>query len=222
MRSPKPCWRSDAASWKPAWPAPTITTAPCAVRSGRYDAKRQGVEPAKCVIQPKLRFACQLERRNPLGERSEQRLAFEACHSLPDAAVNAGAEGHMAGGAAPNVESVRLVPTARIAVGRGEKQQHLFTVANPNAGHLDWSCGGAEEGLHRRLETQHFLEGAADQVGILAKYGPLLGVAGKAVQRVAEPVDRGVDAGGKKGAHQHARFVFRQFARIDGLKNLHA
>src|SRR2546423_445270 len=106
MRSPKPCWRSDAASWKPAWPAPTITTAPCAIRSGRYDAKRQGVEPAK--------------------------------------------------------------------------------------------------------------------VGILAKYGPLLGVAGKAVQRVAEPVDRGVDAGGKKGAHQHARFVFRQFARIDGLKNLHA
>src|SRR5689334_21731740 len=32
MPPSKPCWRSDAATWKPAWPAPTMTTGSCAIK----------------------------------------------------------------------------------------------------------------------------------------------------------------------------------------------
>src|ERR1700738_330317 len=151
MRSPKPCCRNEAASWKPAWPAPTIRTGPRAISSGRHDAKRQGVEPAQRVVPPELPLARQFERPHAPRKRAENRLAFEPGHRLPDAAMNAGAEGHVAGGAAPDVERIGLVPAARVAVGRGKKQEHLFAVAHSHAGDLDVFGCGAEEGLHRRL-----------------------------------------------------------------------
>src|ERR1700694_6240605 len=82
--------------------------------SSRHDAKRQGVEPAQRVVEPQLRFAGQLERRDAFGKRAEDRLAFEPRYRLPDTAMNAGAEGHVPGGAAPDVERIGPVPAARI------------------------------------------------------------------------------------------------------------
>src|SRR5450631_4704921 len=129
MRSAKPCCRNDAASWNPAWPAPTIKTVPCVIRSGGYDAQRQGVKPAQRVVQPPCRFARRFERRDAPGERAEHRLAFEPGQRLPDAAMNAGAEGHVPGRAAPDVELFRIFPAARVAVGGGEEQQDLLAIA---------------------------------------------------------------------------------------------
>src|SRR5204863_3768085 len=34
MRPSKPCWRNEAASWKPPCPAPTMTTVSCAISAG--------------------------------------------------------------------------------------------------------------------------------------------------------------------------------------------
>src|ERR1700733_12746139 len=104
MRSLKPCCRNDVASWKPAWPAPTIKTGPCIIRSGRHDAKRQGIEPAQGVVQPQFRLAGQLEQRHAPGKCGEDRLAFEPRHRLPDAAMNTSAEGHVPGRASPDIE----------------------------------------------------------------------------------------------------------------------
>src|SRR5450631_1343624 len=129
MRSAKPCCRNDAASWNPAWPAPTIRTVPCVIPSGGYDAQRQGVKPAQRVVQPPRRFARQFERRDAPGERPEDRLAFKPGHRLADAAMNTGAEGHVSGGAAPDVELLRIFPTARVTIGGGEEQQDLLTIA---------------------------------------------------------------------------------------------
>src|ERR1700676_5734242 len=100
----------------------------------RPGAQRGGVEPAQRVVEPQLRFAGQLERRYAFGKRAEDRLAFEPRYRLPDTAMNAGAEGHVPGGAAPDVERIGPAPAARIAVGGGEKQQHLFAAPEPHAG----------------------------------------------------------------------------------------
>src|SRR6202012_220740 len=187
MASLKPCCRNEAATWKPAWPAPTMTTDPCAIASGCHDAEWQGVEPAQGIVQPPRRLASQFDRRHAFGERAKNRLALQPRHRLSDAAVNAGAERHMSGRAAADIEAIGLVPAPRIAVGGSEEQQHLFAPAEPHAADVDRFGGGAEERLHRRLEAQYLLKGTADQVRVLAQDGPLLGIASKAIQRVAEP-----------------------------------
>src|SRR5438270_2649017 len=131
--------------------------------SGHSHAQRQAVEPAKRVVEAPPWLAGQLERGDAFGQRAKHRFAFEPRHRLADAAMDAGAESHVSGGAALDVEEVRLVPAAWIAVGGGKKQQYLFAVAKLDATDLDRLGRGPEEGLHRRLETQHFLESEPDQ-----------------------------------------------------------
>src|SRR6185312_183046 len=53
--------------------------------------------------------------------------------ACPHAAMDAGAKGHMPGGAALDVEFIRPLPAAGIAVGGGEEQEHLFALAEPHA-----------------------------------------------------------------------------------------
>src|ERR1700756_3814184 len=113
MRSENPCWRRDAATWKPAWPAPTIKTDFCVINSNRYDAKRQAVKAAQGVVQSPLRFAGQFKRRNVPQKRTQYRLGLQPRHGLPDATMNAGAKGHVSGRAAAHVEGVGLLPPAR-------------------------------------------------------------------------------------------------------------
>src|SRR5881227_257007 len=125
-------------------------------------------EAATRVVQPPLWLAGQLERGDAFGQRAKHRLAFEPCHRLADAAMDAGAESHVSGGAALDVEDLRLVPAAWIAVGGGKKQQHLFAVAKLYAADLDRLGSGPEEGLHWRLKTQYFFESESDQGRIFA------------------------------------------------------
>src|SRR5581483_6890634 len=215
MRSAKPCWRKEAATWKPAWPAPTIKTDFCVIGSNWYDTKRQSVKAAERVVQPALRFGRQFERFDVFCKRSQDRFCLQAGHRLPDAAMNAGAKRHMPGRAAVHIENIRPFPPARVAVGGRQKQQDLLAFAELNAADLDRSRGGAEESLDRRLEAQHLFEGIADQVRIVAQSLPLLAIARHAVERVAEAVDGGVNACRQERAHQHAGFVLREIAGID-------
>src|SRR6202011_1427737 len=107
-------------------------------------------------------------------------------------------EGHVPGGASSDLENIWPVPAPRVAVGGGEKQQHLLAVADPNAGDADRLRRGPEKRLHRRLEAQHLLKSAADQGRVFAKNAQMLGISDKTIECVAEPVDRGIDSGGKK------------------------
>src|SRR6202035_3917339 len=111
-------------------------------------------------------------------------------------------------------------PPARIAVGGGKEQQDFLAFAKFDAADLDGSGRGTEESLKWRLEAQHLLKGAADQVRIVAKSLPLLRVAREAIERVADPIDGSVDPCREERPHQHPGFVFRQLAGIDRLENL--
>jgi len=93
--------------------------------------------------------ADQFDRVDPAGEGREQCFGFEAGDVLPDALVQSYAEADVAGGIPGQVESVGVVPPARVAVRIPEEHQDLVSLGNADV--ADAYLGGrrAEEGLHR-------------------------------------------------------------------------
>src|SRR5579883_1681481 len=178
------------------------------MNSDWYDTKRQTVKAAQRIVQPPPRFGAQFKRRDTLQKCTQYRLRLESRHGLTDAAVNAGAEGHVSGRAAADVESVGPVPPARIAVGGSKKQQHLLSRSKLHTADLDGFGRGPEKRLHRRFETKDLLKRVANQVRIGTQRLPLLAIAREAIERVAEPVDGGVDARREERTHQHPGLVF--------------
>src|SRR5262249_43891423 len=178
-------------------PSPPVGREPSAgyLESGYNDTKGQGIEPAQRMIEPPLWFAGQFKGDDALGERAEQGFALEPRDRLANAAVNARAESHVPGRAAPHVELVRSLPATRVAIGCGQEQQHLLALAQLHSGDFDSFGRRAEESLHGRLETQNLFERQTDQRGVLAQGRPLLRMACETIQRVAEPIHRGIDSG---------------------------
>ena len=162
---------------------------PALMRSGRVSSPRSVLFSRRCGSPVSSNDATRL------ASAAEHRLAFEPRHRLPDAAMDAGAEGHVPGGAAPDVERIGPVPAARVAVGGGEKQHHLLAVAEParRRRRPPWSWSGRRSApAPRSAILPRRRRGSA--AGFSRSMRPLLGIARKAMQRIAEPIDRGVDA----------------------------
>ena len=85
-------------------------------RSGGLDAaRREGVEPVDEVVQERRTLA-HLEPFHPLGERVQDRVAFQSGEALPDARMHAVTERHMASVVAQDVKPLGLVPRPLVAV----------------------------------------------------------------------------------------------------------
>src|SRR5690348_15120426 len=110
---------------------------------------RQARQTTQRIVVAPLRFPDDCDRLGPLGKLGQDELALEPRDRLADATVNAAAERDMTGNAALDVEFVRLLPTPRVAVRRGEEQKHLLALADAHAADIDLARRRAEEGLHR-------------------------------------------------------------------------
>src|SRR5215469_420619 len=109
--------------------------------------------------------------------------------------MNASAEGNVTGGPAVDVEALRLVPAARIAVSGCEEKQDLRVLRYFNPADVDRAGGGAEERLDRRLPAQHLVEGRPYQRWPFAQRLPLRRVGGEREERVANADNCGVESG---------------------------
>src|SRR5207302_4115561 len=136
--------------WKsvplPAAPEQQITDH-CSL--SRYQLHWQAGKLSEAVAELALRFADDGDPLNPRGERRHEHLGLEARQHLADAQMNAGAEGNVTGGPAVDVEALRFVPAARIAVSGGQEQQYLRVLRDFDPADVDRAGGGAEERLDR-------------------------------------------------------------------------
>src|SRR5882757_10497104 len=207
-------------------PKPLIVSLPCVVpeptccryrvgSSGRHDLDRQAVEPAQRVVEEAPWLSGDLDFGDAPRQRRHHHLAFEAGNELADTHVDAGAVADMAGGAAGDVVSVGLIPAARIAVGGGEKHQHLLAFGDCGAAEFDVAGGGAEEGLDRAFEPHGFLEGVTRQRRITAQPLELIGKAREAIDGGTDPVDGGIETRRQQRTHQQWRLGRGDGAVID-------
>src|SRR5262245_6084108 len=169
--------------------------------SGRFDRDGQTFETAQRIVVAALHLAGDFDRLHLARQRRHHHLTFKAGDELPDAHVNAGAIADMTGGAAGDVIAVGVLPAARIAVGGAEEHQHLLALADAVAAKLDLARGGTEEGLHRALEADRFLEGVARQRGIAAQFRQLLREARQAIDRCTNAVDGCIEPGRQQRTH---------------------
>ncbi len=130
--------------------------------------------------------------------------------------MDAVAKRDMAGRPAANLEFFRLVPAARIAIGGGKEQQDFFVLRDFDSLDIDGARGGAEESLHRRFPSEHFIEGDLEQRFVVEQRLPLLGKSCEGENRRAEPVHRRVEPGGEQGTDKNMRLALLDFAAVVG------
>ena len=81
------------------------------------DPHRNGGESARDIVERPYRFAGQLETTHTRNERLEHRKGFESGQVLPGATVIPEAESEMVHGIPIDVEDVRVLIVALVAIG---------------------------------------------------------------------------------------------------------
>ncbi len=160
--------------------------------------QRDGERPAHVAAgRPGDAARFHVERRDPREQLLERDPRHHPRGGVAEAVVAALAEGEELRRAAAHVElvGVRAV-AARVAVGRGVRQQHLATGRDPYAVQLDVAGGGAGQPLDRRGEPQELLDRALDQARVGDEERALVGSLGEQLDRAAEGAGRGVVAAG--------------------------
>src|SRR5438045_229423 len=109
--------------------------------------------------------------------------------------MNASAERNVTGGPAVDVEALRFVPAAQIAVSGCQEQQYLRVLRDVDPPDVDRARGGAEDVPARRLPAQPLVEGWPYQPCPCAQRLPLRRVGGEREERVANADNCGVESG---------------------------
>jgi len=93
---------------------------------------------------------------------------------------------------AVEVEGIRVLPAAGVAVRGGEADQALLALGHDVPTHDHVTFRGAEEHLHRRLQAHRLVECEPHQRRVRAQPRPRRGGAGQARQQRADAVHGGV------------------------------
>jgi len=208
--------RNDAGNLEASWPATTITTVSVFLRSTEHDAKRQGSNPRHVLFS---RRSGRPSHVNATRRVLAEVPVFASFCSGPPAwprKPDAGAEGHLAGGTAADVERVGLSSPARVAVLAAARTNSTFSPSRvarrdrAGPGRAERVCTVARSAAPLQAPLIRFC---------FREAAPLFGIASP-MRRARCPVHRRwyPDAGRKTRAHQHAGFVFRQLAGIDAPK----
>src|SRR6266436_7658961 len=129
--------------------------------------------------------------------------------------MNARTKADMTAGLARDVVAIGIGPSPGIAIGRAQEHQDFLTLADTVAANVDVLRRSAKEGLHRAFKPDRLLKRISGEARIVAQPRPFPRKAREAIDRRAEAVDGGIDAGREQRAHQHRRLCRRDIAGID-------
>src|SRR5699024_3421428 len=102
------------------------------------------------------------------------------------------AEGHVARRVAIEIEGIRVVPAAWVAVGGTQEHEHLLVLGQRCVPDLDLGGGGPKERLDRSFHPQCFFKYSADKLRIFAPPSVLFWFGCQVVEHRRYAVDRGV------------------------------
>src|SRR4051812_9334513 len=105
------------------------------------------------------RLGRELELRNPADERRQGELRLEPCEWSTEAEVDARAERDVVVRFSTDVESIGFAEDPRVAVCGTDRDQELGPCSDFDPAELDVVPSRPPEELHRRLESQEFLDG---------------------------------------------------------------
>ena len=165
--------------------------------------------PLSVNVATELRVFVQLDVREPVQQRGERDLAFEAREPGPQAEVGAAAERHDLRLLACDVEAVRLREDGRIAVARAEQDDDLFALRDRRLGDLDVRRRGSRRQLDRRVVAQQLLDGGLDGGAVLEQV-QLVAVAQEREHAVADEVLRRLVSGDEDQDAQAEQLLLRQ------------
>src|SRR5262245_34901280 len=107
-----------------------------------------------------------------------------------------------------------MLPTASITIGGGQEEQHLLAFPELHTGYLDGPRRRAEERLHGRLESEHFLECGSRLQGILSEALPLIRMLCEAEHGIAKPDDCRVEPRRQERSHEQRCLFLGELAAV--------
>jgi len=155
----------------------------------------EGFEAAEAEVGHPLGRGGEAHFGEALDEAKDGDLSFEARELAADAEMRAGAEGQMLVVLAADVEHIGILELLGIAIGGAQHAKNRRLLEDADAADFDLFLGDARGVLNRTFEAQKFLDGGANQIGIIAQLLQFFGLAEKRVEAVADQVARGLVPG---------------------------
>jgi hypothetical protein len=147
-----------------------------------------------------VRHADQVRSRSELviGDASVELLDdeadLEAGQVRPDAAVDAGPEGHVPVFPPTEIHDLRIRPGGRVSLGRAQVTEDPLAFANRHTRQLEVPSRGANQSRGRCADAKELLDGRRDERRLLNEQPPLIGVARQVGERECQRGRDGVQA----------------------------
>ncbi len=148
------------------------------------------------IVEPPLDRSHQPNRCNTREKGVENQLQLEACQHLSETSMDSVPKCDVRAGLATDVELLRAVPAAGVAIRRRQKQQDFAALRHDHAVDFDISRRGPEKRLYGRVPAKRLLDCLPGERGLLTQAPPLIRKIAKRIQHVAEGAYGGIDTGG--------------------------
>lgn len=128
-------------------------------------------------------------------------------------------ESHVRGVRPLDVETLRVVPVALVAICRRVAQQDPGSGWDLDFPDLGCPRGHPSEAGHRAFQTERLVEGLPGAPWILSEALPLLRMGGEQPDGVAEAADRRVEGRAEVVDDRHVALVDAEFTSSDSFEN---